>query len=71
LPEFNQQVNDVINFGMSLLAVGFVLGMISPLTHAVSSSGQHGELSEEEITKLRKVLGLPKEVSPREKGYID
>jgi len=71
LPESNQQVNDVINFGMSLLAVGFVLGMISPLTGAVSGSGQHRELSERQILKLRKALGLPKEVSAREKGYID
>ncbi len=33
----------------------------------------HGspELTEEQIMKLRETLGLPKEVPPREKGYID
>jgi hypothetical protein len=29
------------------------------------------ELTEEQIMKLRETLGLPKEVPPREKGYID
>ncbi len=37
----------------------FGLGHLSP------------ELTEEQIRKLREVLGLPKEVPPREKGYID
>ncbi|GAJ00105.1 unnamed protein product, partial [marine sediment metagenome] len=37
----------------------FGLGHLSP------------ELSEEQIMKLREVLELPKEVPPREKGYID
>ncbi|GAI75093.1 unnamed protein product, partial [marine sediment metagenome] len=37
----------------------FGLGHLSP------------ELTEEQIRKLREVLGLPKEVSPREKGYIE
>ncbi len=37
----------------------FGLGHLSP------------ELSEEQIRRLREVLGLPKEVPPREKGYID
>ncbi|GAI71219.1 unnamed protein product [marine sediment metagenome] len=33
----------------------------------------HGspELTEEQIERLREILGLPKEVTPREKGYID
>ncbi|GAJ03159.1 unnamed protein product, partial [marine sediment metagenome] len=37
----------------------FGLGHLSP------------ELTEEQIMELRRVLGLPKEVPPREKGYID
>ncbi len=37
----------------------FGLGHLSP------------ELSEEQIMELREVLGLPKEVPPREKGYIE
>ncbi|GAI65435.1 unnamed protein product, partial [marine sediment metagenome] len=37
----------------------FGLGHLSP------------QLTEEQIMKLRGVLGLPKEVPPREKGYID
>ncbi|GAI93778.1 unnamed protein product, partial [marine sediment metagenome] len=37
----------------------FGLGHLSP------------ELSEEQIRRLREILGLPKEVPPREKGYID
>ena len=37
----------------------FGLGHLSP------------ELSEEQIMKLRETLGLPKEVPPREKGYIE
>ncbi|MBA7704922.1 hypothetical protein ES703_113745 [subsurface metagenome] len=33
----------------------------------------HGspELTEEQIERLREILGLPKEVTPREKGYIE